>query len=397
MKLATVWTTCPEGRPAAINAYHELVRKLGAAPHLLILHSTVDYEGAEIVGCLRELAPNIPLIGGTSFRGVMTEAGFHGHEGPGLALLGIHDPAGSYGVGTEPLGKDPLAAAQAALDEALAQASRPGEVPAIIWMAAAPGQEERLIRGIEELVGPNVPIAGGSTADNDVSGKWRQFANGTVHEDAVVLSAMFPSEEVIFAFHSGYEPTEHQGTVTRAEGRILREIEGRPAIDVYDEWTHGGFSRTEGDVLTKTNMHPLGTPVGTIGSIPYFRLSHPARLEEDGALALFSDIEEGDEVTLMEGTLDNLVSRPGYVAQTALALHSATPDDVHGALVICCAGCLLGMQERMPEVSAHLQAALGGKPFLGAFTFGEQGCFLGGENCHGNLMISVLMFRKKRA
>lgn len=395
MDIATVWTTHPEERSAATAAFRELVQKLGTPPHLLLLHSTVDYEASAVVDRLRELAPHTPLIGGTSFRGVMTEAGFHGQGGRGLALMGILDPQGSYGVGASALGRDPSASAQAALDEALAQAGRPGEVPAIIWMAAAPGHEERLLHGIEALVGPNVPIAGGSTADNDVSGNWRQFANGEVHQDAVVLCAMFPSEEVIFAFHSGYEPIERTGVVTRAEGRVLREIDGRPAVDVYDEWTHGSLSRASGEVLTKTNMHPLGRPVGRIGGIPYYRLSHPARLEPDGALTLFTDIAEGEEVTLMQGTLDNLVSRAGYVAQTALALHSATAEEIHGALVICCAGCLLGMQERMPEVSAHLRAALGGKPFLGAFTFGEQGCFLGGENCHGNLMISTLMFRKK--
>ena len=41
---------------------------------------------------------------------------------------------------------------------------------------------------------------------------------------------------------------------------------------------------------------------------------------------------------------------------------------------------------------SELQAALPGIPFLGSFTFGEQGCFPGGENRHGNLMISVLLF-----
>ncbi len=45
----------------------------------------------------------------------------------------------------------------------------------------------------------------------------------------------------------------------------------------------------------------------------------------------------------------------------------------------------------MDDVVGHLNDALDGHPFLGSFTFGEQGCFIGGENRHGNLMISVLL------
>ena len=71
-----------------------------------------------------------------------------------------------------------------------------------------------------------------------------------------------------------------------------------------------------------------------------------------------------------------------------------TADQVSGALVIYCAGCMLTVQDEMEEVAAEVREALGGKPFLGAFTFGEQGCFTGGENRHGNLMISVVVFEK---
>jgi hypothetical protein len=48
----------------------------------------------------------------------------------------------------------------------------------------------------------------------------------------------------------------------------------------------------------------------------------------------------------------------------------------------------------MDQVVDGVNQSLGGKPFLGSFTFGEQGCFAGGENRHGNLMISVLVFTR---
>ena len=77
-----------------------------------------------------------------------------------------------------------------------------------------------------------------------------------------------------------------------------------------------------------------------------------------------------------------------------MAAGSLRGEEVAGAMVIYCAGCMLTVRERMDEVVASLQGALGQQPFLGLFSFGEQGCFLGGENRHGNLMISVLVLAR---
>lgn len=342
----------------------------------------------------------------------MTEEGAHTNNATGLALFGLFDPEGSYGVGAAIIDDEPGAAAQRAINAALEQANCPGEIPAMVWMMAAPGCEEALISGIAEVLGDDVPVAGGSSADNTVSGEWKQFANDKIYDNAVVVAALFPSTEVMFAFHSGYEPTDVKGIVTRAggyeateqkgvatkvEGRILLEIDGQPAAGVYNNWSKGLISDAlagGGNILAQTTLHPLGRIAGHIGNVPYYQLSHPDAVTENGALTLFSDIAVGDEVVLMQGTIESLVSRAGRVASSALETYSATPDDVAGALVIYCAGCMLTVKDRLNEVVESLRTALPNTPFLGAYTFGEQGCFLGGENRHGNLMISVLLFRK---
>jgi len=97
---------------------------------------------------------------------------------------------------------------------------------------------------------------------------------------------------------------------------------------------------------------------------------------------------------LMRGTSEALRTRAGRVAADALALARLRPNEAAGALVIFCAGCMLTIRDELDDVVASLREVLDGVPFLGCFTFGEQGCFVGGENCHGNLMISVTVFAK---
>jgi hypothetical protein len=409
MKIATSWTSDSD---AIIEAYENLVSQLGASPSLLILHCPVTYNVEEVLTNLRNHAPRVPLHGGTSCIGVMTQAGAHTDNARGLAMFGILDPDGSYGVGAAVIGDDPGAAARQAINTALDQADCPGEVPAMVWMMAAPGCEESLISGIAEVLGDDVPVAGGSSADNTVSGEWKQFANDEIHDNAVVVTALFPSTEVMFAFHSGYEPTdakgivtktggyeatEKKGVATKVEGRLLLEIDGQPAAVVYNNWSKGLIADAladGGNILSQTTLHPLGRIAGHVGGVPYYQLSHPDAVTENGALTLFSNVASGDELVLMNGTIESLVSRAGRVASSALETYSAYPEDVAGALVVYCAGCMLAVQDRLDEVVESLRTALPNTPFLGVYTFGEQGCFLGGENRHGNLMISVLLFSK---
>ena len=396
MKISTSWSVAPDTFQAVKSAYEDILSDLGAAPNLLIVYSSVTYESRVLANALQELAPGVPVHGSTSCLGIMTVEGFHSEDGTGLGLFAIADADGDYGVGAALVDDDPRASGSEAIQKAIINADRPGEPPDLVWINGVPGHEEAVLLGIQDVLGPDVPIAGGSSADNTVEGYWEQFANGQVYSNAVIVTAMYPSTSTYLAFHSGYSPSETRGWVTKCEGRTLYEIDGRPAAKVYDEWTGGTISDflTGGNVLAATTLYPLGRQVGQVGQVPYHRLSHPDSVTADGALTLFSDIEKGEELILMSGTRRSLISRAGRVASAALGAGRLTADQISGALVIYCAGCMLTVQDKMEEVAAEVGEALGGKPFIGAFTFGEQGCFTGGENRHGNLMISVVVFEK---
>jgi len=87
----------------------------------------------------------------------------------------------------------------------------------------------------------------------------------------------------------------------------------------------------------------------------------------------------------MQGSADSLVARAGRIAAQA---RSNAGSEISGALLVYCGGCMLAVRERMEEVRAGVNTALGDVPWIGVFTFGEQGVPAGGEAEHGNLMIS---------
>ncbi len=380
------------------QAYEQMASQLGTKPQLIIVHSSVTYDSPTILNTLKCLAPGIPVHGGTSCLGVMTDQGFHCENDKGLALIGISDPEGSYGVGAAELSQGARTAAYSASEKALLNAQRQGETPSMVWVMAAPGQEEEVLLGIADLFGPNVPISGGSSADNTISGQWKQFAHDQVYANSVVVSVMFASTGVVFSFHSGYDPTDTKAVVVKGFDRTIQELDGRPAADVYNEWIGGGLNAelvSGGNILMKSSLHPLGRIVGSTGGIPYFQLSHPDSVTADRGMTMFSDVQQGDQMYLMHGSHESLIHRAERVVASALRSGDLDSSKIAGALIIYCAGCMLTVKDRIPEVIASFKKGLGSNtPFLGAFTFGEQGCFLGGENRHGNLMISVLVFLK---
>lgn len=400
MQISTAFSLTADTRAAVAVAYAKLEASLGRAPRWLLVQTSVKHDVEIVRDELRRLAPEAKLHGSTSCLGVMTQDGFHTDDGVGLGLLGIVDDevCGAIGVGIEPTGTDPHAAAGSAVRRAVESAGRPGEVPSLVWLSASPGAEETVIRGVEAVVGTGVPILGGSAADNTVEGHWKLFTSDATFTDAVLVTVVFPSGRVASAFQSGYSPTDHKGVVTRAKGRKIFEIDGRPAARVYDTWTNGaiaGALEHGGNILGQTSLHPLGRIVGRTGEAEYYRLAHPDSVTEDGGLTLFADVEVGDALVLMAASPEAIVRRAGRVAEETMARAGLRSDDVAGALVVFCAGCMLAVKPHMDEVVRGLRSALGDAPFLGVFTFGEQGFLAGGENRHGNLMISVTVFSKE--
>jgi hypothetical protein len=171
-----------------------------------------------------------------------------------------------------------------------------------------------------------------------------------------------------------------------------------PAALVYNNWTDQLVDLDSislpANVLGSSTLSPLGIAVGDVSGIPYFNLAHPESYTEELALTLFCEVAEGQRLTLMSGTTDNIISRPGRVANEAIHNSGTDDDEILGGLVVFCGGCLLAVEPRAAEISEHLNVSMKNQPYLGCFTFGEQGCLMGGENRHGNLMISVTVFKK---
>ena len=361
-------------------------------PDLLIIAFNTDLAASQLKHQFTECF-DCPILAGSSCLGGLTlNAPTHTAHST-ISVLAIQDPEGDYAVGECQLCEDPRSAAANALDTALDRSQRGAESPALIWCMLPPGHEEDILNGFADVVGPQIPVLGGSSADNDVSGQWQQFSQAQSGQSHIVVAVFYPSTPIGISFSSGYEPSGKTGIATSVDERSLAAIDGQTAANHYNDWSEQSIKEQldGGNVLALTTLYPLGRKIPSPSGVDDYLLSHPDAVTESGALSLFSVIEEGEELHLMQGSRDSLVQRAGTVLENASQLipDTHTPK---GALMIYCAGCMLTIDDDIQDMVSHTQKAAQKMPLLGFYTFGEQGCFLDGQNRHGNLMISAVVF-----
>lgn len=399
----------------------------GDTPSLIIGFHSATKENQIIAQTLYDTFPSIPMIGCSSCQGAMTDAGIFGGEKFGLGLWSLIDEEGTYGVGfgsfapttsqeineadteNHAITQDPKLSdiVSTALKDALNQADRDGEQPYLVWLHTSPGREEAVIARLNKELGGHVPIIGGSCADQGITGEWHCFGNNESGPDGISIAVFFPSLdiELTYSLQSGYSPTTHKGRVTQAVGRLISSIDNIPAAIAYNQWCGGLLQHaldqsqltTENTpILAETSLVPLGRAIGTINTdvhnIPYYTLIHPESITHTQGLTLFAEVKEGDEILQMTGSVNSLIFRASRVVTDAIQIRQHHNKRVLGGLIIYCAGCRLTVGDEIQTVKSEIDRAIQHTPYLTAFTFGEQGCLLGGENVHGNLMISGVVF-----
>ncbi|MDD5492518.1 MAG: FIST N-terminal domain-containing protein [bacterium] len=359
--------------------------------------ATVEYDCEKLVKEISSLLPAETKIHGiTSCGGVAINNGFI--KGPAIALLAISSPKIRFGVGVSEIrNAEQVRSAGAVAVAAAIQAANGSGKPTAIIMSSFPGNEEDIITGIEDVVGEGVMIVGGTAADNTVEGKWKQFSRDHTYQKAVVITVIYSQLKIGISFQSGCLPTERKAKVTRAKDRVIYELDGRPAGVVYNEWLGGALEdkmKNGGSILLATAFTPIGRPILKMDNKQdIYLLSHPAEINPvDKALSVFSRINEGDTIYLMRGTKVALILRAGIVTQHAILNGHFTFNHVAGALLTYCAGCMLAVGDDMSKATTEVNKNLMDKPFIGGFTYGEQGCFVDKKSRHGNLMISMLVF-----
>lgn len=394
-KATTACSLLDSAGNAAAECIAQIEDATTSAPSIVIVMANSALSLGGLADALSRRWPGVRIHASTSCLGAMTESNVVMSPTAGVAMLAITDPAGDFGVAAGGLEAGVQPSAARLVRQALADAGRAGEIPALVLVSVTPGAEEQFIAGLQAVVGPDTTIVGGSAADNNLSGAWRVQSQDFGTSSGAVVSVLFPSVAVSTAFESGYAPTDHRGLITRAEGRRVIEIDHEPAATVYERWTGGGIARPLAgtvNILAASALMPLGRVASRLDDMPIYKLSHPETVAADGSMTLFTAVAEGEELLMMRGTPATLIARASSVVRSARRIGDVESSEISAVLMFYCGGCMLQISDRIDEIRQSLAQAITDKPIVVGFTFGEQGPITLGPVEHGNLMISAIVF-----
>lgn len=353
-----------------------------------LLFTSCVMNQADILSGIRSVS-DTHVLGCTSSAAICTQDGYLNAE---TGYSGIMSFGGDVEVGVAGHEKKEGESAREIGRELAREALRgiSASKPDYFFMTASPKEEEEYLLGIQDVIG-DVPVFGGSAADNTVEGKWSIICDDKIFADGCAVAFFSTDADMANIYTGQYKETDNVGIITKVvNDRTLVTIDGESAVSKYCAWT--GKTPEEvagGNLLSATIFKPLGVKDVT-GRFTAIR--HPMAANEDGSMNIGARLIEKTAVIQMELTPDEMIEAN---PKTVKEVDELIGGEAKSYFLVHCGGRRLGLQLENAEDKIYpaVKEATKDKEFLMVFTFGEYGTREHSENVVGGLSLSFTGFR----
>lgn len=228
---------------------------------------------------------------------------------------------------------------------------------------------DSIVRGIEDTIGPDVSIAGG-TAGDDLTLSGSTIFTNSKSSDKAIMAVILDEDKILVngLAISGWKPVGTIKTVTKSEGGWIYTIDDKPALEVFLNYM--GRISLEDD--TNDPFYQIG-------------FNYPLQVQKDsGSTSMCSPFmfnkAEGSllcEFNLPAGTKFRFSLPPDFdIIEEVLAQSKEIKARKHGEadalLIFSCAGRLSTLGPMANAENEELQN-LWGVPMAGFYCYGEFG------------------------
>jgi hypothetical protein len=242
-----------------------------------------------------------------------------------------------------------------------------------------------LTKGMQSIV-PSVLITGGLCGDDDRFERTLASYNEQPKEGEIIVIGFYgESFEASFSIYGGWKPFGPERVITRSEGNILYEIDGKPALDLYKKYLGEKANQLPGSAL----IYPLNVKLE--GNNQSFVRTILNIDEEKNAMILAGDVPEKSTVQLMMSTMDDIAAASETAAIRAMEGRQQPPQL---AILISCIGRKLVLDQRVEEEVEEVQDVIGDNVVItGMYSYGEIAPFYGERQCrlHNQTMTITLI------
>ena len=359
-------------KEAGKEAARTAVEKLGGQkPAILFAYSSIQYDQEAVLKGVREVAGDILVVGGSAAGEITSwNTVFDGVNAMAIASDSIRFVAG---IG-EGVSKDSFEAGAKAAKAVVEKAG--GQKPNLFVMLpdGMTGNGAAIVDGVKSVLGENAAIIGGSLGDDYRFQKTFEYYQDQVLTDVVVGVGLYGKFSYGFGIKHGWEPVGLPLKVTKAEGAVLKEVDGKPALNVYEEYFGKDAAELVKEPLARmAYTYPIGMAVEGSDEL---LIRDPVIANAKGEISMAAAIPQGTTIRLMIGDRDKAIAAAKEAAHVAVnQLEGSEPAFV--LMFNCMArNKLLGV--RCHEENQTVLGVIGKDvPMIGFYTYGEQGPLLG--------------------
>ncbi|UKO99668.1 FIST signal transduction protein [Nostoc sp. UHCC 0870] len=329
----------------------------GMKPQSGILLAGLDFDHAEILGCIHQTFPGIQLIGGTTDGEMSSVLEFQ--QDSLILILFCSDEIEFHAAVGRHVSSDPIAIARKTVQTAQAQTQCPTAL-CITTPESLTTSGLSILQGLQQALGAEVPIVGGTTCDQWQFKQTYQFFGQEILSDA--LPILLLSGHVLWGHgvSSGWTPVGKKGTATKVAGNVLYEVDGQPALEFYRDYL--------GDIRPSP-AYRLAVFEPNRDSW-YMRTSNGDYDQTSGSITFFADIPLHSEVQVVRSNRDEMVNSARLSMQQAIEHYPGTQPTV--ALFFSCTGRMHVLGTRTKEEYQVLQPEIpAGTTCAGFYTYGE--------------------------
>lgn len=367
------------GKEAALSSYYQIGR---SDPSIIITFISPIFDQEAVIKGIHSVIRDTPLVGCSS-AGSISIHGSH-KDSVAVFIISSNSIEFSCGIGYD-ISKNSRLAGSKAAKQAYSHAHNIKQAYIMLSDSLA-GNNTDTLRGSQEILGTRFPIIGGGAA--------YQYINNEIFTDSTAGVLVSGDIRLGIGKSIGWQPIGKPHKVTKAKLNIIKEIDKKIAVELYEEYFEKSFEEIKNEGIAKLGInYPIGMRLANKDRDYLTRV--PLGIEENGSLMLNADIREGEDISLMIGDKDLILESARKASLEAL--NDIKNAKIKFALVFSDIARLLLLRKDADKEIGIVKEVIGRNiPILGCYTSGEYAPFDTAElkgQCHfNNHSISVILF-----